>query len=256
MAISDSQKTDLLWKKVVFGVASTSTNGKQGFEETIGSNVAIFSKDILAQDIPIPAPNASGDVVQYYPKTAALRMTVDSTVAGNRTWIATSTYGNLTTRIGNFVPPSVDAGYLVEVYKNDANVPANKLLAGTNNNEWVFDYQAGVLTFLNTVPAGITSLHIVVHRYVGKTGISGAGVKITEKAVTYAGATLTDGSYTFVGFFANQPQAGTVTASFNGVRMEAGQWSVSGVDLVIDLNSLPFALEADDIVSAQYAWAE
>lgn len=257
MAISDNQKTDFLWKKVIYGVTNTSAvGGKQGYEETIGSPQTVFSNSILAENVPVPAPNATGSVVQYYGTASAIRMTADPTVAGNRAWLATGTFNNLSSRLTNFVPPSIDAGYLVEVYKNDPTVAGNKLLAGVNNQEWVFDYQAGVLNFVNNVPAGITSLWLVAHRYVGKTGIGGAGVNITETAQTYSGSAVTSGSYAFVDFFSKVPQSGTVTVEFNGQRMEANQWSTSGRDLNIIVDELPFPLEDGDIISARYAWID
>lgn len=256
MAISDNQKTDFLWKKVIYGVTNTSAvGGKQGYEETIGSPQAVFSNSIMAENVPTPAPNATGSVVQYFGKSNALRMTADPTVAGNRAWLATETFNSLSSRLTNWVPPSIDPGYLVEVYKNDPTVAGNKLLAGVNNQEWVFDYQAGVLNFVNNVPAGITSLWLVAHRYIGKTGLGGAGVNITESVQTYEGNDVTSGSYTFLNFFAHEPQAGTVTVEFNGQRMETNQWSVNGRNLDVIVDQLPFALEAGDIVSARYAWA-
>jgi hypothetical protein len=256
MAIIDSQKVDFLWKKVIFGATNTSTNGKQGYEEAVGSKLPVFAGDILSEIIPTPAPNATGAIVQYYGTSTALRFTVDPTVAGNKSWFTCSTYNNLATRIGDWVPPSIDPGYLIEVYKNDATVLANKLNQGTSNNEWVFDYQSGVLTFPNTVPTA-TSLWIVAHRYIGGKGIGGGGVNIADKQVVVSDlvAPVSSGTYDLTGFFTNAPQSGTVTVEFNGVRLNVTEWTiVSSTTLRLDLDVIPYDLENGDVISAQYAW--
>lgn len=258
MAISDSQKVDFLWKKAIYGVTNTGGSGKQGFEETIGSSFPVYGNTIMAENVPIPAPATTGSIVQYYPKTSkstAIKMTADATVSGNAAWIATSVFGDLTTRLTNWVPPAIDAGYLVEVYKNDPAVPANKLNGGTAGNEWVYDYNAGVLRFVNTVPAGITELYLVGHRYIGATGLTGAGVNLRDTAVEYSGNSLTTGTYTFVNFFEYAPQLNSITVEVNGQRIESTQYTVSGRNLVLNLDTLPYDLDPGDIVSARYAFA-
>lgn len=255
MAISDTQKVDFLWKKTIYNVANTGGSGKQGFEETTGSNVAIYSNAIMAQSVPIPAPMATGSVVRYHAPASAIHMTADVTVAGNAAWFATNTNGDISTRLTNWIPPAMDAGYLVEVYKNDPTVPANKLNGGSAGFEWVYDYNAGVLRFVNAVPAGITDLYLVGHRYIGATGLGGAGVNMRDTAVEYLGNSIATGTYTFSNFFLYAPQAGTITVEVNGQRIEEGQYSVSGRDLVLNLDTLPYSLDQGDVASARYAWA-
>lgn len=256
MAISDSQKTDFLWKKVIYGTTNSAGSLKAGYEETIGSPAVVYSSSILAEEIPSPAPNATTAVVQYYGKTiaTAIKFTADPTVAGNKAWIATGTFGNLTTRLGNWVPPSVDASYLVEIYKEDPAVGGNKLLTGTGGTEWIFDYQAGVLNFVNALPGGITTLYLVGHRYIGRTGLGGAGVNFRDTSVEYTGNTVSSGTYQFLNFFGHEPQTGTITVEFNGQRMESNQWSFTGRHLNLIVDNMPFALEAGDVVAAQYAF--
>jgi hypothetical protein len=255
MAISDTQKVDFLWKKTIYNVTNTGGSGKQGFEETIGSNGAVYSNNIMAENVPVPAPAASTSVLEYYSKAAALQMTADSTVSGQAAWLATDTFGDAATRLTNWIPPALDAGYLVEVYKNDPSVSANKLNGGTNGQEWVFDYAAGTLRFVNTVPAGITSLWLVGHRYIGATGLGGAGVNMRDTAVEYAGNSVATGTYTLNNFFEYAPQAGTITVEVNGQRIESNQYTVSGRNLVLDLDTLPYDLDPGDVVSARYAFA-
>jgi hypothetical protein len=255
MPISDTQKVDFLWKKTIFGVTNTGGAGKQGFEETIGSPAPVYSNSIFAETIPVPAPFATDTIVRYYGPSQAIRMTADITVAGNAAWIATETFNDLGTKLGNWIAPSVDAGYLVDVYRNDPTVPANKLNGGVNNQEWVFDYTAGVLRFVNNVPAGITSLWLVGHRYIGATGLGGAGVNLRDTAVEYTGNSISSGTYSFLNFFEFAPQTGTITVEVNGQRIQTNQYSVDGRNLVLDIDALPYDLDTGDIVSARYAFA-
>lgn len=259
MAISDSQKVDFLWKKTIYGVTNTGGSSKQGFEETIGSSAPVYGNTIMAQNVPVPAPNATGQVVHYYGKTNPVQMTVDPTVSGNLAWVATATQGNLTTRLNNFIPPALDAGYLVEIYRGDPNAGGVKLNGGTNNQEWVFDYTAGILRFVNTLPAGVlptggNALYLVGHRYIGATGLGGAGVNIRDDAATFTGASVTSGTYSFTNFFEFSPQADTITVEINGQRIEDNQFGFSGRNLEIIVDNLPYDLDDGDIVSARYAF--
>lgn len=264
MSITDSQKTDFLWKKVIFGNTNTVgagvTGAKQGFEETIGSPILVSKDSILADDIPVPAPNATGPVVQYYPPTSggAIQMTMDPTAPANRAWLATSTFGLPGTRLTGWVPPSSDPGYLVEIYRNDPTVPGNRLNQSTTGQEWVFDYTAGVLNFVNTIPSGITTLWLVGHRYIGRTGFDGiTSLNIRDAEVIYTGSTLTaaDESYELPNFFNNDPILGSIVVEINGGRINQNMWSISDRNLTINLVNLPYDLESGDTISATYAWS-
>lgn len=183
MAINDNQKVDFLWKKITFGVTETDITGKEGFNETIASPVPTYSKDIWAQaeQVPVPAPNASGAIVEY----VTYQCTADPTVAGNVTWLATSTFGNIQTKEIDWVAPTFDPGYLVEVYDGDPSGGGNKLNQGTSGNEWVFDYIAGVLHFPNA-NAGASEIWIKAHRYIGEKGLTGGSVGSTVVSKQYA----------------------------------------------------------------------
>jgi hypothetical protein len=257
MAFTQAEQVDFLWKKVIYGVTDTNNGGKAGPEETIGSPLPVFAKNILSQPIPTPAPGSTTTVVQYYGLTtlSAVHCTADPTVAGNKTWLATSTYGSLPTRLVNWIPPSVDASYLMEVFKNDPSVGGNMLNGTSSGYEWVFDYQAGVLTFPNTLPAGITNLYLVGYQYVGTTGLGGAGANIYVDQTIYAGSTVASGTVTLASFFTHTPQSNSVVIMFNGVRIDSSAWSNTGTDLVINVSNLPYDLEATDVISADYAFA-
>ena len=69
MAISDSQKIDLLWKKIGFGKTKTDTNAnKKAPNEPNASNFIIKDSDIWNQSASIPAtiPSANSSIANVY----------------------------------------------------------------------------------------------------------------------------------------------------------------------------------------------
>ena len=69
MAISDSQKIDLLWKKIGFGKTKTDTNAnKKAPNEPNASNFIIKDSDIWNQSASIPStiPSANSSIANVY----------------------------------------------------------------------------------------------------------------------------------------------------------------------------------------------
>lgn len=171
MSIADSSKVDLLWKKVVYGVTKTDgSSAKSGSNETIASPLPVYANQIWAQaaNIPASAPNATSGVVQYYGGASRVQCTMDATATQYLTW---------KTSLTDWIPGTFDANYSVKVYVGDPQTSGTQIFPDTNGYEFVFDYQAGVLTFLNGIPSGVSTsgIYLVGHRYVGTKGITGAG---------------------------------------------------------------------------------
>lgn len=167
MAISDASKVDLLWKKVAFGVTkSDSSAAKSGSNETISSPLPVYANQIWAQagEIPAQPPEGTHPIVT---KTS-VKATMDTTSTKDLTWISGST---------DWIPATFNANYSVKVYVGDPAAGGTQIFPDTNNEEYVFDYQAGVLTFLNSIPSGVATkgIYLVGFRYVGTKGITGAG---------------------------------------------------------------------------------
>ena len=124
MTISDTDKIDFLWKKVIYGVTTTAGPAlKSGSNENIPSPYAISPNSIWANAAVIPAfppVSSTSDVVLYF-GAQRIRCTNDNTSPPNITWIATSSYNDTTTRLTNFIPPVYGAGYVVEVFIGDPN---------------------------------------------------------------------------------------------------------------------------------------
>ena len=183
MAISDTQKVDLLWKKVGFGKMKTDTNAsKFAPNEANPSDFIIKSTQIWAQDSSItsviPASNSSVTHVYLDSVSGAHEFTEDGTATDNRTW---------KTGITNWIPPTFGATYQLKVYAAPSGTN-NPQTAGTqlfetgsgNDDQWYFDYQSGVLNFIGTnLPSAIaTSGNNVIYvsgaKYIGSTGIGEA----------------------------------------------------------------------------------
>ena len=186
MAISDSQKVDLLWKKVGFSKAKSDTNAnKKAPNEAIVSDLIIKPAEVWSDvgSIPSTIPSSNTTVLRIYTE---LETTEDGTATNNRTWKTGTT---------NWVPPKFGATYQLKVYVDSAG-SGNPASNGTqlfetgsgNNDEWYFDYQSGTLNFIGTnLPSGVTdgkSIFVSGARYQGNTFATGI------KDVTLYNATI------------------------------------------------------------------
>jgi hypothetical protein len=181
MAILDTQKVDLLFKKVGFGVAKTDwSNAKSASNETIASPLLVPGTSIWQQSYSIPSsiPGANTSVVTLY--NDSLSSTVECVAditAGNIG--SPSQYQTYKTNLTDWIPPSFGSTYQVKVY---AAAPGNtnpqsytQLFADDAGVNWYFDYQSGVLNFADyAVPTVEVGKHIYISgaRYTGVKGIS------------------------------------------------------------------------------------
>jgi len=182
MAISDTQKTDYLFKKLGFGVTKTDTNtNKTAANESIASPLLLRGDKVLQQaaDIPATKPGSSSGVVTVYTGATTVECTADITATANRTW---------KTGLTDWIPPEFGSTYLVNVYVHDSGDAANAedinnklfITGSGNNDEWFFDYQSGVLHFIgDNLPDGVDftgkSIYIAGARYTGAFGVGSAG---------------------------------------------------------------------------------
>ena len=186
MAISDSQKVDLLWKKVGFGKAKTDTNAqKKAPNESVVSDLIIKPAEVWSDvgSIPSTIPSSNTTVLRIYTE---LETTEDSSATNNRTWKTNTT---------NWVPPKFGATYQLKVYVDTAG-SGNPASNGTqlfetgsgNDDQWYFDYQSGTLNFIGTnLPSGVSdgnSIFVSGAKYQGNTFATGI------KDVTLYNATI------------------------------------------------------------------
>jgi hypothetical protein len=212
MAITNAQQVDVLWKKLIFGVTETNVTGKFPSNETIASPLPVYSTNIWAQtdsvSIPATPPTTNSSTVAVYTVSAnsVIQATTDPTATLNQTWLATTVANSTTSIVGSWIPPTFNPLYVIQVYIGNPNGgPAVRILPDTSNEEWVFDYNAGVLYFMNNVPASKTAtigtgtvtvsgngIYFVGYRYIGTKGFSTAtGSKVNVVANIAARNALT-----------------------------------------------------------------
>jgi len=187
VAASQEQKVDYLLKKIGYtasktGIAedsSLSGTKKAPFGEPIPSPLVIPSTNIWSDSTLIPAtpPTSNTSYVGIYTAgTSGFRMTVDNTVSGNRTFIARSVWGDISSNnLGDWIDTQFGSDYVIKVYKGDPASGGTQLsAAGSGSNDtWFFDYSSGILNFNGTVtPTGITTdnIYLVGYRYIGAKG--------------------------------------------------------------------------------------
>lgn len=186
MAISDSEKLDLLWKKVAFGVTKSDTTAKKaGSNETIASAITVYADNIWTQTsaahIPATAPATSTATVAKLTGANRVQLTPDGTSTLNLTWL---------TGLTDFIPATFGSSYAVKAFIGDPNGQKYaRIFPDQSGEEWVFDTVAGVLTFIGGIPAGkastgttagtvtvaVDGVYIEAYRYVGGKGVAASG---------------------------------------------------------------------------------
>jgi hypothetical protein len=176
----DNQKVDYLWKKLGYGVAKTDIAGNiDATQEPYASPLLIRSDTMWQQSGSIPSvlPASNSSVVTVYPTTFPIQCTNDAGIPTPQlTWV---------TGVTNWIPPEFGSTYQVKVYIAPAGQAANVTTKGTqvfatgsgNNDEWFFDYKAGILNFnSNNTP------------YSGGSPISFTGNAVYISGGVYSGA--------------------------------------------------------------------
>jgi hypothetical protein len=212
MAISSTQITDYLYKKVGFGVTKTDTStAKYPFNESIASPLLVPGATVLQQDFAIPnvasAPSANtvlngSTIVSVYntSTSAVVQGTSLSESVTNETW---------STGLTNWIPPSFGSGYQLKVYAGPPGASAATAatytqlpVAGSGNSDsWFFDYQSGILNFADTnVPTAAANVSNVVYFmgavYTGTLGVTNyANLNVTGNLTSINGnLVLTNGN--------------------------------------------------------------
>ena len=178
--VPDSQKIDYLWKKLGYGAAKTDISGNiDATQEPFPSPLQIRADKMLQQSSLIPSviPGSNSSVVTVYPTTFPVECTNDAGIpTPTLTWNSGRTF---------WIPPEFGSTYQIKVYIAPSGNAANVASKGTqvfatgsgNNDEWFFDYQAGILQFNgNNTP------------YSGGSPISFTGNSVYISGGVYSGA--------------------------------------------------------------------
>lgn len=202
MAISDSQKVDLLYKKIAWSVAKTDTNPpKEAYNEANPSPLLIRGDTMWQQsgDIPTTIPTTTSSIVQVYKDgSGTWSPTIECTelaVTDNRTW---------STGLTNWIDPQFGATYFVKVYVDTVGSTTPQTTgtalqaAGLNDDQWYFDYQAGILNFIGTnlptsIATGVTGKSVFISgaRYIGAIGSTNFVGGLSLGNITVNGNTIT-----------------------------------------------------------------
>jgi hypothetical protein len=210
MSITDNSKLDFLWKKIIFGTTKTdTTTAKLGNNESISSPLPVYANLIWAQtgseEIPSTPPAATTSVVEVLKAETSVAASPDNTAGefGKRpTWL---------TGLVDWIPPTFGAQYAVKVYIGNPINSGKQVFPSAPNNEWVFDYSAGVLHFPNGIPAELLSssqnagstIYVEGYRYIGLKGAGtggggGEGSIVTRNTWQYTTPDIpVDGSFEF-----------------------------------------------------------
>jgi hypothetical protein len=201
MAITDSQKVDLLYKKVGFGVSKTDTSTYKSPSNEGNASPQLTRGDTIwqqADQVPAIIPTSNSSAVVLYNNTVSSTIECVPDTTSHPT---SSVYPTWLTNLQDWIPPSFGSTYQVKVYAAPAGNSApqtygTQLFAdgSGNSDSWYFDYQAGVLNFLDTnIPTALTSayrIYIMGARYVGPKGITTWTGNITVGNLTFGGNTI------------------------------------------------------------------
>ena len=215
MALNDSIKVDLLYKKL-FGSTRT-YGGKAPSGEAIASPSLIRGDNawLNAGSIPGTAAALTG-VVQAYTSTSLVESTADTTTTATSNGTQ-NIYTAFKTGLTDWVPPEFDLTGVPNTYKvsvyyaaaaSAASFPTGFTQLSADGDgtrgEWYFDYQSGVLHFLNVPATGMTtssSIYVVGYRYIGPKGTDKVTASGYTTTVTAAGTTTLTAASTYQQFF-------------------------------------------------------
>lgn len=214
MAISDSAKVDLLYKKY-FGVTKSDLPAnKSPSNEAIASPLLVRGDTVWQQASSIPATAAAvTGIVQSYNSTGRVECTADTTTVP-----ISSVYPTWKTNLTDWIPSEFGSSYFIKVYVDNTGA-SDPSSTGTqifdsgsgNTGEWNFDYSAGVLNFVGgTIPAVLTSskkIFVMGYRYIGLKGVNNFGNLIIGN-ITITGNTITGNTGVTFG--------GNITGNING----------------------------------------
>ena len=229
MAITDSQKVDLLYKKVGFGVAKTDTSTyKSPSNESNASPILTRGDTIWQQAISVPAtiPASNSSAVALYQDS--LTSTIEC-IPDTTSHPQSSVYPTWLTNLQDWIPPSFGSTYQVKVYAANPGI-TNPQTAGIqlfadgsgNNDSWFFDYQSGILNFLDTnIPTTLTSskhIYIVGARYIGQKGLS-TFPSMTIGNIKISGNTITaNNNVTINGNITSSYFLGNIVGNISGIQ--------------------------------------
>ena len=243
MTVADSQKVDLLYKKL-FGVAKTDLPGNKGASNESIASPAFLRADQLwlqASSIPGTAADTAG-IVLGYQSTSKIQCVSDTTSTP-----VSSIYPTWKTNLTDWIPPEFGSSYFIRVYYGNSGLSDPASTGGTQifdagsggTGEWFFDYKSGVLNFIGgTNPTGMSSSHVLYiygYRYIGPIGTSTlySNSNVAAYLPTYQGA-LTANSFNAASVYAGT--IGNTGATLTGTLSTAAQTNITSLGTLTSLS--------------------
>ena len=176
MPISDSQKTSILYNRIIAGKSYTAS-GLSTDEEPYTGRQPIKFTDVWVDEIPTSNPlinhntyadgavhPSTNSVIKKYHK---IQLKPVTTSKNNKSFYYNSSFGDI------IQSEYGDGTYQWELWKKDASGNYTvKIPYGLYN--WIFDPINGILTFLDTFPPGIDNYKnlpaVTVYQYIGRKG--------------------------------------------------------------------------------------
>ena len=231
-----TNKTDRAFKTLIN--KRTTSDGKRAFEEFGDRTINVHSSEIWSDDI------ADNDPAQaVIDGVAELRtlftLTKDTTVGDDQSWYAEETG----VRLKDWISDKYGAGYTAHIYDD-----FNNEIFPTDESEWLFDYQTGILTFSGDTSGLDKPFRITGYRYIGTKGAGGGGGvtgpgSSTDHAIPRydgtGGDTLLDSGVTLSDTDAMVfPSTGSISKPGTGTDSEAfGATAVAGGALSVALGN-------------------
>lgn len=258
MALTTDQKLEKVWEW--FSNNADTSTAKQFYEETIARASEVHASEVFAEPIPsVPPASSTAVVKKWYPVAEGgegwLVLTVDRSVANNRTWVALPAHsGNWSSGsadtsqvLKGFISPKYGKQYLVKVFAgNDSEIPQ------LDSSDWTFDYSAGVLTFnsANRSESGNTpadSIKLKVFQYIGKQLLEVVGTGVGGRLVVRGDLIgISDGVNTQYQLPAPVDSGVYFEIRCSKVPLDADDYSINGTQ--VTLAAAPLAYQTPDIV--------
>lgn len=234
MAVTDSSKVDLLYKKL-FGVTKTDTSAnKSPSNESISSPALLRGDTVYLQSSQIPGTAAAvSGIVQAYLTTNRIQCTADTTSVP-----VSSIYPTWKTSLTDWIDPgNFGSTYQVRVYYGASGLSDPASSGGTQifadgsggTGEWFFDYQSGVLNFIGgTNPSGMSSssvIYIYGYRYIGTKGVYPSQTSNSGKYLTTDGTNVSWGTvsgYSAPTLGSTSIASGATVTSISGLTLNNG----------------------------------
>lgn len=152
-----TNKTDRAFKTLIN--KRTTSQDKRAFEEFGDRTINVHDSEVWTEVVPEndPATAVSNGIAEL---RTLFALTQDTTVGSNQSW-----YTDDGGRLKDWISDKYGANYAMRLFDN-----SNNEIFPTDNSDWFFDYQTGILTFTGSTAPHPKPYKITAYRYIGAKG--------------------------------------------------------------------------------------